>query len=396
MLIKTDKSYRSFLTATTVSAIGSFAFNFAFMSFLYFQTENDKRFVALSQVFFVIGMLLGNLSGGVWGEKFEKRTLLQITELIRVPIVLIMLLFSESIWVLLFLHGLKTYFAGISTPLKRAYINSTIASNKRSEANTGFTISYSITQIIGPFLGTWIYSIVSDLKVLIVIDAITFLISFALMLTIRKSSSETKMETKFFTDLKSAFNYLKGGHAHRGLFYRHTIVGFISGLLIPLVLPFCDEVLGEQEKFYGILMALFGIGGILGAIINQKYLKKINSGKKILYICLLEPIVLLSWIYTSNKYFNLIIFTLWGALFFARATSQFNYISLNIKPEFNSRVSSLFDFVFTATNIIAVTFISIYGHLFTVQLFLSFIGAIYLIGNILTPFLANQQELKNA
>ena len=143
-------------------------------------------------------------------------------------------------------------------------------------------------------------------------------------------------------------------------------------------------------------MALFGIGGILGAIINQKYLKKINSGKKILYICLLEPIVLLSWIYTSNKYFNLIIFTFWGALFFARATSQFNYISLNIKPEFNSRVSSLFDFVFTATNIIAVTFISIYGHLFTVQLFLSFIGAIYLIGNISTPFLANQQELKNA
>lgn len=395
MLIKTDKSYRSFLTATTVSAIGSFAFNFAFMSFLYFETGHDKRFVALSQVFFVIGMLLGNLSGGVWGEKFEKRALLQLTEIIRVPIVLMMLMFLQDIWFLLFLHGLKTYFAGISTPLKRAYINSTIYSERRSEANTGFTVSYSITQIIGPFLGTWIYSIFSSLETLIIMDAITFLLSFALMLTIRKAQSKIKTPAKFFSDLSSAYVYITNNLAHKGLFYRHTTIGLISGLLIPLVLPFCDEVLGEQEKFYGILMALFGIGGIIGAVINQKYFKQINAGKKIYYICFIEPLILLSWIYSTNRYLNLVVFTLWGAIFFARATSQFNYISLKVKSEFNSRVSSLFDFVFTATNIIAVTFISINGHLFTVQLFLSAIGLLYLTGNFLFIYSANQQELRH-
>lgn len=394
MSLKTDRNYQLFLSATTTSAIGSYAFNFAFMSYLYFATENDKRFVALSQLFFVVGMLLGNLSGGPLGDKLDKKRLLLFCEFIRIPLVSIMLFFSESIWPLLFLHGVKTYFAGISTPLKRSYITATVAPENISHANMGFTISYSLTQIIGPLLGTWIYFQVKTLNHIIILDLVTFFIATFLIFWLKSTPKQKAKPSDFLKDIMQGFVYVLKTPAHYGLFQKHLLVGLISGLLIPLILPFAVENLNGTEKTYGTLMALFGVGGVLGATQAKKLNQKLGLGSTIYYLCLIEPFIFLSWLCTTKLWLNFSIFFVWGALFFLRATSQFNYISKNIESLFLARTNSLFDFVFTLTNISAVTFITLSGQKFETQNFLIIVAIAYLVVNILLHFTKPQKQLR--
>jgi predicted MFS family arabinose efflux permease len=379
MSVIKDKNYQIFLSSTTVSALGSFAFNFAFMSYLYFATGNDKRFIALSQLFFVIGMLLGNLSGGAIAEKIDRKKLLLYCELIRIPVVATMLFFSDSIWPLLFLHGTKTYFAGISTPLKRTFIHDTTAPKDVPTANMLFTISYSITQIIGPLVGTWCYFYYKDIKVLIVLDLITFAISSLLMFAL-KYDVKTKLndkKVKFFIDIKEGFKYItKNGHV-LSLFKKHIMVGLISGLLLPLILPFIVEVLKATEKEYGVFMVVFGVGGILGAVFSKKIGDKIGTGKVIALICLVEPIILYFWARGFSLGFCILIFAGWGSLFFLRVTLQFNYISKFIDETFLSRTNALFDFVFTLTSITATTVISLSGRDFSTKTALTYAAFIY-------------------
>jgi predicted MFS family arabinose efflux permease len=155
------------------------------------------------------------------------------------------------------------------------------------------------------------------------------------------------------------------------------MVGIISGLLLPLILPFIVEVLNATEKEYGVFMVVFGVGGILGAVFSKKIGAKIGTGKAIALICFIEPLILYFWASGFSLAICILIFAGWGALFFLRVTLQFNYISSYTDKTYLSRTNALFDFVFTLTSITATTFISLGGKNFSTKDVLIYAAIVY-------------------
>lgn len=357
-----DSNFSKFITGTTVSAMGSYAFNFAFMSYLYFETGNDKRFVALSQLFFVVGMLLGNLTGGPIAQKMNRKKLLLICEVARIPLVILMFVFSNTIWPLLFLHGARTYFAGMSTPLKRTFITDTLEPEHVQDGNMAFTISYSITQILGPLIGTWMYFYFKELQLIILLDLATFVLATLLFWKVKFDGGNiSKSAFRIVNDLKDAYAYIRQRASLSSLFLKHTLVGCLTGILLPLILPFTVEVLKSTEKEYGVFMFVFGVGGILGAIISKKLNARLGIAQTIALICLIEPLLMFLWIQGTSLYFAYFVFGVWGGVFFLRATTQFNYLAKYVSKDYLSRINGLFDFVFTITSITATTLITLGG-----------------------------------
>lgn len=394
MTKKLSKSYQYFLGATFTSSLGSFAFNFAFMSFLYFESNQDKRFVALSQLFFVIGMLIGNLSGGVIAEKMEKKKLILFCEIIRIPIVAMMLLYLDNVWVLLFLHGFKTIFAGISTPLKRTYITLSNPPELIANANMGFTVAYGITQIIGPLIGTLAYYQFKELNHLIILDLITYVIAVLMLLKIDSVKIQLNdKKVQFFNDIKSGLQYVVKTNFIKGLFEKHIFVGIVSGILLPLILPFTIESLHASEREYGILMAVFGVGGVIGSILSKKIAKYFALGKIISTLCLIEPFIMLLWCSITNIYLSFLLFGIWGVLFFKRVTLQFNFLSHHVAENYLARTNSLFEFSFTLTNIVASTYISLNGKNFDTKSFLIQVATVYLVVTFLHFVLTSARSL---
>ena len=356
-----NKKFTYMMVATIVSALGSYAFNFAFMTHIYNISNHDKTYMGLTQLFFITGMLLGNISGGPIGEKHNRKHILLICEAVRLPLSIVFLL-TNNIWALLITHGLKTFFAGVSTPTKRAFITDIVHKDKIQKANNMFSASYAIVHILGPLIGTWGYSYFKGLEEIVYLDMATFAISIILLGLIRNIKTKNHSESHFLDDLKEGVTYIKKRMDLRGLYERHALVGVFSGIVIPLILPFLTEVLGKTEKEYGIMMMLFGLGGISGALMNKKITKKFGLGKTLFVTSLIEPILLLLWASGINYYVSLLVFYLWGILFFTRAPGQFNYLANYVSKNFISRTNAVLDFIFTLTNITASFVISIIGN----------------------------------
>jgi MFS family permease len=370
------------MVATIISALGSYAFNFAFMTHIYNISGQDKTYMGLTQLFFISGMLLGNISGGPLGEKHNRKHILVLCEAIRLPLSLIFI-FTNNIWALLITHGLKTYFAGVSTPIKRAFITDIVDKENIDKANNLFSASYAIVHILGPLIGTWGYSYFKQLDEIVYLDMATFVISIILLGLIVNIVEKKKEKSHFFDDLKEGINHIKARYDLRGLYERHALVGVFSGIVIPLILPFLTEVLGKTEKEYGIMMVVFGAGGITGAIFNKKVSKKFGLGKTLFFTSLIEPILLFIWAMGFNYYISLGVFYLWGILFFTRAPGQFNYLANFVDKGFISRTNAVLDFIFTLTNISASFLISAIGNNVQTKQLLMGAAIFYAIINIL-------------
>ena len=358
-----SNNFNKLLSGTIVSSLGSYSFNFGLITYLYFASKQDKSFIAYSQLFFVIGMLSGNLLAGPIGEKLNRKKLVIFSEVIRIPIMLVMFLFVENLWVLIILHGLKTIFAGISSPVKRALITDIVEEEQLEKSNTLFTSSYAVIQIFGPFFGTWVYSVFQNINFLIFSNILALVIAtlFFHLIKHEREIHKDVSKIKFVEDISKALGLIRKRFDLRALYYRLVLIGMSSGFLIVLILPFTVEELGLTEFEYGVTMVCFGMGGVAGGLLNKFVRKYLSLGKIMILTSALEPFLMLLWAAGFNYYFGLLIIFIWGTIFFLRAPAQINFISKNVSSAFVSRLNSLYDFSFTMFNILAIGIISVLG-----------------------------------
>lgn len=380
------------MVATVISALGSYAFNFAFMAYIYDISGHNKSFMGLTQLFFVTGMLLGNITAGPVGERSNRRNLLTLCEVIRIPLSIVFLL-TNNIWALLLTHGLKTIFAGISTPCKRAFINDIIPVENVAKANNIFSASYALVHILGPLIGTWGYSYFKSIDNLVYFDISTFIIAPALFMLIKIDHFKKFEHHSFIKDIQDGISYVRKRFDLRGLYERHALVGIFSGIVIPLILPFMHDVLGKGEKEYGVAMLIFGLGGLTGALLNKKVISKFGLGKVLYFTSFIEPIFLLVWALGISYHVSQTVFYFWGVLFFIRVPSQFSYLSHYVAKGYISRTNALLDFIFTLTNISASAIISILGDKVNTKELLVSCALIYAVINIFRIFAISSKEL---
>lgn len=375
---KENINFTLLMAATIISSLGSYAFNFAFMSYMFDISGGNKSFMGLTQLFFVAGMLSGNILAGPVAEKSNRKNLLIFCEVIRIPLSLVFI-FTQNIWGLLITHGLKTIFAGISTPAKRSFINDIIPKENITKANNIFSASYALIHITGPLLGTWGYSYFGGLKEVVLFDTSTFIIAPVIFFLIKISHYTPAQKSHFISDIKEGINFIKNRIDLRGLYERHALIGVFSGLFIPLILPFLHDVLAKDKKEYGIAMVLFGLGGVIGAILHKKFIAKFGLGKILYITSFIEPFLLLIWGLGLNYYLCQFIFLLWGVLFFTRVPAQFSYLSHYVDKNFISRTNAVLDFIFTLTNISASAVITILGAFIATQNFILACAALYIV-----------------
>ena len=131
----------------------------------------------------------------------------------------------------------------------------------------------------------------------------------------------------------------------------YLIIGFIVGILIPLLVPYSIEVLGETKKEYGLLMLAFGTGGLFGGLLSERINKKFSSNKVVLSTFLMECFIMILWIQVSSLYLSMIGLLIWGIIVFIRIPSQFNLISETIPTEKLALVHGVLQITFVVTNL---------------------------------------------
>ncbi len=349
------------------SELGSFVTDTAIMLLVFVLSGGDKRFLGTSRAIFLFCITMGSLLGGPLGVRFNKRNLLILSEILRVPIV-ISLFFFHNIFYIMIANGLIGFFTGIYNPCRQAVINEIVPDHNIKTANSLFGGTMAVLHLAGPLLGATLYSYFHGVVQVLSFDILTYILGIYLLFQIKYNfiEKENTLAHSFSKNIKSDFydgyKYVSSRLDLSAMLMCTIVIGFCIGVLIPLFLPFVKEILGKGEQAYGINISLFGLGGIFGGYFSSHLGKRFKASRLFIIGVISEALLMALWIRTTNYYLNCVVGFFWGGLVFIRIPSQLNYISETVPKEFMSRVHSFLDLAFVTPNISAGIVLAIIGN----------------------------------
>jgi MFS family permease len=97
------------------------------------------------------------------------------------------------------------------------------------------------------------------------IDALSFLFAAA---ALRSGLPEVRVErVGFSARLRAGFDHVRGAPALRQLFALDLALAVVFALILPVEVVFVTDTLGASVGAYGVVLAAWGVGAILGSVV---------------------------------------------------------------------------------------------------------------------------------
>lgn len=395
-----NKNFRFLYVAGLTSELGSFVTDTAIMLFVFALSGQNKTYLGSIRVLFLLCFTAGSLLGGPLGVRFNKRNLLLFSEFCRIPLILSLLYFHEIHFVMI-ANALIGFFTGIYNPSRQALINEIVPEKEIQNANSLFGSTMAVLHMAGPFIGATLYSINKGIFEVLILDLATYAIGIFLLFRITnlvkvESEKHDQQHSTFWHDFKDGCNYVLSRFDLSAMLAYTLVMGFCIGVLIPLLIPFVGEVLHKGDREYGIIISLFGFGGIAGGYLAHYLSKHFRAVNLFIFGIFSEVILMPIWVRTTNFYLSCFIFFIWGVFVFIRIPAQLNYISATVPKAYMTRVHSFLDLVFVVPNVSAGLLVAIIGGKLSTYDVLNYTSIIFIVLTIAGLFSKRTKALLKA
>jgi predicted MFS family arabinose efflux permease len=280
-------------------------------------------------------------------------------------------------------NGLIGFFTGIYNPSRQTLINEIIPEKDIKEANSLFGTTMAVLHLIGPFMGATLYGYFHGIFQVLGLDLISYFLGILLLSKInflyQASQIKNSEQQSFKKDFIGGFQYICSRADLLTILAFTLIVGLCIGMLVPLLYPFVFEVLHKGEQEYGVMLSLFGLGGIIGGWLSTYLNKKFKASSLFIFGIIAEAAIMPLWIRTTHLGVNCLVIFVWGMMVFIRIPSQLNYLSANVPKEYMTRVYSFLDLVFVVPNISAGIIVALVGNKLTTYEILNFTSIAFIL-----------------
>ncbi|WP_375200480.1 MFS transporter [Bacillus sp. RS11] len=313
-VIKSNRNVLLYLLGAGTSSLGNVISGLAFLFLAYQMTESNiyTTGVAISQV---VPYLLFGLIGGVIADWLDKKRILLIIDLLRVPLTLSLVLFHQfellNYWHLIVVSFLIQCLGCFFNPAHRAILPIITKEEERSSVNSLLdTVTRGIT-VLGPIVSIGLMNTINVIH-FFTFDALTYLISailiYKIQFTEKNITSESSNQRKIsdiFISIRDFSIWVKKQTTIRTLFIVTVIIVFFNtwvwqvGLLLQL-----KETTPNGEELYSLLLGWYGAAVIAVNLLIPLIWKKL-SVKIYLFGSLIWGIgiLLLGFAYTIPLYF---------------------------------------------------------------------------------------------
>nr|WP_275661808.1 MFS transporter [Lentibacillus sediminis] len=263
-----NKPFALLWSGQSISFFG-LAIYYTCLPFLIFHVGGGAVELGLAHSFFIIPQIIFLLISGVYVDRWSKRKVLIICDVIRGAAVLgITLLLLSDMLVLPHIYILTGLMGLLSTfyrPAVRGIIPRIVRKNQLISANSLRSISQEVSEMVGPVIGgTLVASI--GLYAAYSINTVTFLLSalFVSFITLQseKRISEQNTPTSFWKDFKNGWNAIR----ERAWLGASILLGSLSNIGIAsfdvIILPVFAEMSFSGVETYGWFLAALAIGAL--------------------------------------------------------------------------------------------------------------------------------------
>ena len=280
----------------TISTLGSSFTSFA-LPLLIFKLTGSPLNLALTVVANVLPYLLFGLVIGAWVDRVDRKRVMIAADLARACVIasipLISVLGFLSVWWIYAVAFVSSTLSICFDAANFAAIPSLVDQGDFVKANGRLQASYSAAKVGGPLLGGLLI-IVVPLPMLLLIDALSFLVSAGSLVLITTSFNTTldrrQAPTRLLQDIVEGLRYV----------LKHPILSWITLLLllVNFILPtsgaqlvlFAKQWFAASDTQVGLLYAGGSLGTVVFSLVAGRFRKRWSLGTIALGALMMEGI----------------------------------------------------------------------------------------------------------
>ncbi|WP_188386014.1 MFS transporter [Ornithinibacillus halotolerans] len=267
-----NSSYRSIWLSNATSELGGALFT-ACNSILIYQLTGSTTALGLVWLIYYISSFFMQLFIGPYIDRWSRKWTMIYCQLTRMSIIslLVITLFLDS-FSLAFIYIVQIIIGvvmPIFAPANQAILPTILEKDQLVKANASLDSVRQVMVIMGPIISGLFADFVAVEWVLVII-AIAFLISAIMLLTVQEDYKRKKIRKPWIQEFREG---MQTYFHHRILVWLGVFFGFVQfgvGVTIVTTLPFITEVLYQSRTAFGVFLAGFPVGYLIGAFIKQR------------------------------------------------------------------------------------------------------------------------------
>ena len=273
-LLRRNRDFRALFFASVISLGGDW-FLWVAINGLIYKSTGKALYVGLAILAQESAFFLASPIGGALADRIDRRKLMIVCDLARAVVcVAFLLVGSETVWLAYVLLPVLATFAAPFDPAFSAATPNVVDPPDLPAANALNGSLWGTMLAVGAGLGGLI-SAVFGANTAFLVDAASFLVSAALLSSIRRSFSETTERTTEHPGIVEAtqetWRFARRDHRVLSLLAVKFGFGAAAGLLalIP-VMALDPHIFDSGNVGFGILMASRGLGALIGPFLGHR------------------------------------------------------------------------------------------------------------------------------
>ncbi len=278
-LLRGNFAFRQLWLGQVVSQMGDWFDTIALYTIILNLTGSGRAIGLLLVARFVPSFVFGSLSGVV-ADRFSRRSIMIISDLLRAVVVLGFLFVrrADQLWILYFLTVLQLGLSTFFEPAKTAVIPSIVSDRELVAANAISSVTWSVMLTLGAAIGGVVTGWLGT-DVAFVLDALTYLLSAALIASVRLPKRAPREKSKL--TLKGALGITETIEGARYVTHRPRVLALLlvkpawglGGGILTLLAVFGEKIFpvgNSAATGIGVLFAARGIGTAVGPIVARR------------------------------------------------------------------------------------------------------------------------------
>ncbi|MDR2910123.1 MAG: MFS transporter [Bacteroidales bacterium] len=348
------RDYRNFWMGQAISTIGGMI-QVTALSWYVYQISGSPFLLGLMGVFEFGPVLLLTLFAGVLIERFPKKKILFVTQIVFMlqSLTLAVLVWQgvTNYWVFAFLALIAGVTMSVEQPTRQSYFVELVGKADLPNAISLNSTTFNLARIIGPmvagiimkYLGTAQCFLINGLSFIPVLYGI-------ILISVIGKPRQKNAEKSMLSEIGEGVLYAARNEKILPTFLIVMVIG-IFAMNYNVILPvLAKDVLLGDEHTYSALMSLFGLGSLFGALFMGGVGKDIRSKHFLVITALfIGALQMLTLLFIHSFFIIAGILVILGFLtlcFLNRANTR---IQLNINDTYRSRVMSIYVLVVTGS-----------------------------------------------
>jgi len=258
-----------------VNKIGNMLYDYGNSVWLASMGTIGQTVLGMYQISELVTSILVNPFGGVISDRFSRRKILMVTDLVCGILCLAISFIRNDSWMIGALIGANIVQAiafAFSRPANKAIITELVEKNELVLYNSRLELVMQVVSVSSPVLSFLVLQFAS-LRITLVLDALSFFLAFGLVALLPKKEEKTLGEKKLtfkviFSDIKEGVRYIV---KQKEIFFLLAMASSVNFFFAAFnyLLPFSNQLYGVQGA-YATILTMGAIGSIVGALLASK------------------------------------------------------------------------------------------------------------------------------